>query len=298
MLAQADFEFETKPYALFAAHKKTAKVNVVVYEKGPKVVVQGKGTAEFVEFVLEPQVIGAAEQGYEEVLQPEQFSTHIGIDESGKGDLFGPLVVAGVYVNREIVLQLKELGVMDSKKISGDKRILELAEGIKAIPGLAWDVLILKPERYNELYQSFRNLNRLLAWGHARVIENLLEQRPDCPFALSDQFANPKVLQAALMERGKKIELRQRTKAEADPAVAAASILAREKFVWWLRETGKRLGYTLQKGVSAEVKKTARLFLEQKGAEEFPKLAKMHFRTAFEVLGLPVPKKVVFNFKK
>ena len=292
MLTEAGFEFETKPYALFAAQKKSVKVNVVVYEKGPKVVVQGKGTAEFVEFMLEPQVLGVAEQGYEELHHPEQFATHIGIDESGKGDLFGPLVVAGVYVNRDIVLQLKELGVMDSKKISGDKRILELADAIKAIPGLSWDVLMMKPERYNELYKTFRNLNKLLAWGHARVIENLLEQQPDCP------FANPKVLQAALMERGKKMELRQRTKAEADPAVAAASILAREKFVWWLRETGKRLGYPLQKGVSSEVKKTAKLFLEQKGADEFPKLAKMHFRTAFEVLGLPVPKKVVFNYKK
>src|SRR5207249_4110880 len=113
------------------------------------------------------------------------------------------------------------------------------------------------PERYNELYRQFGNLNKLLAWGHAKVIENLLARVPGCPRALSDQFANPKVLERALQERGKTITLEQRTKAESDPAVAAASIFARERFVLWLDDAGKQFGVPLPKGVSPAVKAAA-----------------------------------------
>ena len=87
-----------------------------------------------------------------------------------------------------------------------------------------------------------RNVNNLLGWGHARVIENLLEQRPDCPRSLSDQFANPSIIKRSLLERGRRIQLDQRTKAESDPAVAAASILARERFIDWLENAGRQHG--------------------------------------------------------
>ena len=115
-------------------------------------------------------------------------------------------------------------------------------------------VVAIGPEKYNALYEKFGNLNKLLAWGHARTIENLLELRPDCPRALSDQFANPRLIQRALLEKGRGIELEQRTKAESDPAVAAASILAREQFIDWLRDAKRTWGVELPKGVSAIVK--------------------------------------------
>jgi ribonuclease HIII len=237
LLAERGFEFMTKPYCLYAATK--PKVNVLVYEKGPKVVVQGKGTEDFVTNLLEPEILGEAKLGYEEVHQPEMFQPHIGVDESGKGDFFGPLVIAGVYVDGEAVRRLREIGAVDSKRIGSDERIAKLAAEIRQVRGLAWEVIAIHPERYNQLYAKFGNLNRLLAWGHARVIENLLERVPDCPRAISDQFANPAVLQRALQERGRGIELVQRTKAESDPAVAAASILAREAFVGWLKAHGE-----------------------------------------------------------
>ncbi len=285
LLSQQGWEFMEKPYCLYAAAR--GKVNVLVYEKGPKVVIQGKETEDFIKLVLEPQVLGVAELGYEEVNQPEMFQPHLGVDESGKGDLFGPLVIAGVYVDRNAVLALRELGAVDSKRISSDDKILRLASQIRSVPGLRFEVIQINPARYNELYAKFGNLNRLLAWGHAKVIELLLEKVPDCPRAISDQFANPAVLQRALQTRGRGIELVQRTKAESDPAVAAASILAREGFVRWLDQAAQTAGAPLPKGVSAAVKNSARLLVEKSGPEVLQNYAKMHFKTAAEVLGIP-----------
>ena len=278
LLTAQGFEFEPKPYCLYAGSR--PGVNVLVYEKGPKVVVQGKGTEDFVTMTLEPQVLGVAEIGYEEVHHPERFAPHIGVDESGKGDYFGPLVIAGVFVDGTIARHLQSVGVMDSKRISSDARIEVLARAIRSTPGIAYEVIAIGPERYNEMHASFGNLNRLLAWGHARVIENLLAKRPDCPQAISDQFANPTVLQRALGERGKAIELVQRTKAESDPAVAAASILARERFVVWLRETGAKLGTELPKGASAAVIHAAKTLVKAHGEGVLPSVAKLHFRTS------------------
>ncbi len=136
------------------------------------------------------------------------------------------------------------------------------------------------------------NLNRLLGWGHARVIENLVTARPDCPRALSDQFANPKVIERQLLEKGRGIRLDQRTKAESDPAVAAASILARERFIAWLETAGARqgTGRPLPRGVSAEVKKVSREIVAAHGDGNILRtLAKTHFRTAHEVAPADYP---------
>lgn len=281
-MAEKGFTFAEKPYCIFAGANDAAKVNVAVYEKGPKVVVQGKGTEDFVKFTLEPEVLGIAELGYEEVHHPEMFTPHIGVDESGKGDFFGPLVVAGAYVDGKMARILLELGVMDSKRIGSDARIKSLAGDMRQA-GVMHDVIVIGPARYNQLYEQFGNLNKLLAWGHAKVIENMLERVPGCPRALSDQFANARVLEQALQKHGKTITLEQRTKAESDPAVAAASIFARERFVTWLEEAGERHGVNLPKGVSPAVKRSAAALVARHGKEILQQVAKMHFRTANEI---------------
>ena len=281
-LLEADgYKFEPKPYTLYYAVKD--KLNVAVYEKGPKVVLQGKGTGEFVTFRLEPEVLGEARLGYEEVVNPEMFAAHFGVDESGKGDFFGPLVVAGCYTDRGIARKLMDAGIQDSKRIGSDQRIRDLAEIVRTTQGAVHSVVAMGPERYNLLYKKFGNLNRLLAWGHARVIENLLELRPDCPRALSDQFANPGLIKRALLEKGRAIQLDQRTKAESDVAVAAASILARERFIDWLAATGKEFQKPLPRGASAQVKQMARDLVAAHGPEVLQRTAKVHFKTASEV---------------
>ena len=281
LLEEDGWEFEPKPYTLY--YGKKGKVNVAVYEKGPKIVVQGKGTEEFVTFRLEPEILGEAKLGYEEVHAPEMFAPHFGIDESGKGDFFGPLVIAGAYVDANIARDFMKAGIQDSKKIGSDARIRSLAQLIRETPGVALSVVEIPPLKYNELYEKIGNLNRLLAWGHARAIENLLDQRPDCPRALSDQFANPALIQRALMAKGRKIQLEQRTKAESDLAVAAASIIARERFISWLERNGRKQGVTLHRGVSAQVKSAARELVAKHGPGILREVAKTHFKTAQEL---------------
>lgn len=275
------FIFNEKAYTLFSASKE--KLNISVYQKGPKALLQGRGLEDFITYVLEPEVLGEARLGYDEVHAPEQFEPHFGIDESGKGDLFGPLVIAGVYVDGDLARHLRDVGVRDSKGIGSDKKIRELASEIRR-SGAPAEIVVIGPEKYNQLYGSIGNLNRLLAWGHARIIENLCVRIPSCPRALSDKFADARVLQKALLENGRRIQLDQRTKAESDYAVAAASILAREGFIDWLEKHGSQLGVPLAKGVSAKVRSAGAELIRRHGPEIFPKVAKMHFKTASEVL--------------
>ncbi len=281
ILVEEGYAFHEKPHTRFSASK--PGVTVAVYERGPKVLVQGKGTRDFVEFVLEPRVLGAAGLGYEEILDPEQFESHIGVDESGKGDFFGPLVIAAVHVNGASARALKNAGVQDSKRITSDARIKDRAEAIRKIVGGEYSVIVIGPAKYNDLYVKMGNLNALLGWGHARAIENVLEKVPECPRALSDKFADPRVIERALLERGRGIRLDQRTKGESDIAVAAASIIAREGFVQWHRDAERRHKIKFPRGASAQVKEAARELVAKEGAEILRQVAKVHFRTAWEV---------------
>jgi ribonuclease HIII len=281
LLEELGFEFSPKEYTLFFAQKN--KLSVAVYEKGPKVLVQGRGVEEFVQFELEPKILGEAKLGYEEVHSPEMFEAHVGVDESGKGDFFGPLVISGVYVDGAIARKLLDAGVQDSKRIGSDARIRALAQTIRKTTGGLIETVLISPQRYNELYEKFGNLNKLLGWGHARVIENLLEKKPDCPRSLSDQFADARVIEQSLLRHGRKIDIEQRTKAESDIAVAAASILARDAFINWLERRGKELGLRLDRGVSANVKEIAKKLVEMNGAQVLREVAKVHFRTAHEI---------------
>ena len=281
LLSELGFEFSPKPYTLFFAQKN--KLSVAVYEKGPKVLLQGKGVEEFVQFELEPKILGEAKLGYEEVHTPEMFEPHFGIDESGKGDFFGPLAISGAYVDRGIARKFLDAGVQDSKRIGSDAKIRALAESIRKDSLGIVETVLIGPAKYNELYEKFGNLNSLLGWGHARVIENLLAKKPDCPRSLSDQFADARVIERSLLSHGRKIDIVQRTKAESDVAVAAASILAREAFINWLEREGKKLGVRLERGVSAAVKEAAKKLVESKGPEALRQVAKVHFKTAHEI---------------
>src|SRR6266568_3784543 len=241
LLEELGFESSPKEYTLFFAQKN--KLSVAVYEKGPKVLVQGRDVEEFVQFELEPKILGEAKLGYEEVHSPEMFEPHFGVDA----------------------------------------RIRALAQLTRKTAGGLIETVLIGPQKYNELYEKFGNLNKLLGWGHARVIENLLAKKPDCPRALSDQFADARVVEQSLLRHGRKIDIKQRTKAESDIAVAAASILARDAFINWLERRGKELGLRLERGASANVKETAKKVVEMSGPGALREVAKVHFRTANEV---------------
>lgn len=284
-------------YSLFAFKSKIDSVTLVAYTSG-KLVISGKGTEELVQNFIEPEVTGEARLGYEDVLNPEWFETHGGLDEAGKGDVFGPVVAATVIADEAAVRSFLKAGVKDSKMMV-DSSILRLEAQIRKTPGVVVKLAFCNMSRYNELMAKPQaNLNKLLAWLHARALEGALAERK-APWALLDQFSKTPLVQQQLKKDGYSFDLRMRTKGESDPVVAAASICARAEFVRQMQALSELAGEELKKGAAGHVKKQAARLAEKHGAEFLEKVAKMHFRTIKEVLGLPVePKKPWGAFRR
>lgn len=212
------------------------------------------------------------------------FDCHIGTDESGKGDYFGPLVIAGVCITKKQEELLATLGVRDSKSNSDNKN-KELAKKIEELLGKTCvSIVCISPERYNSLYDEIgRNLNKVLGWGHARVMENLLSDNL-CENAIADQFGDESIIKSALLAKGKSLNLIQSPKAERDIGVAAASILARARFLNELERLGKILGVTLSKGVNSTVESIAKNIYEDGGLEKLKQFVKLHFQTTKKII--------------
>jgi ribonuclease HIII len=226
---------------------------------------------------------------------PPENDPHIGTDEAGKGDFFGPLVTAGVYVDEKAAKLLRALGVRDSKLV-GDRELRVLASNIRdVVDEKKRAVTIVAPKRYNELYKQMRsegkNLNTLLAWTHTRVIEDLIRHGLQPKFILSDQFGDKRYIESRLLidTRLSGVPVIQMHRAEADVAVAAASILARDAFLRWLDQTGKALGLILPKGASPKVIETGRMLVSRLGADGLKDYAKVSFKTIEKVLAEKTP---------
>ncbi|MCC6415094.1 MAG: ribonuclease HIII, partial [Opitutaceae bacterium] len=267
----------TVAYTHFAFKSESSKVNVAAYTSG-KVVIAGKGTEEFVQNTLEPEITGAAKLGYDEVLHPDWFETHAGLDESGKGDFFGPVIAATVIADKAAIDAWREAGAQDSKKMS-ESKIIELDRLIRATKGVAVETCYCRTmTRYNELMGRPRaNLNSLLAWQHATALAAALGQRR-VTWGLLDQFSEQPLVQRELKRQGvADFELRMRTKAEEDPVVAAASIVARAEYVRQMHTLSKQFGDKLQKGAGPLVKVQANQIIEKFGARALGNFAKLHF---------------------
>lgn len=271
------------PYARFAF--RGTDVNVTAYDKRKVVVIAGKGTEEFVTMTLEPEITMAAKLGYDEVLHPDWFEAHAGLDESGKGDFFGPVVAATVIADKAMIDAWREAGVQDSKKIV-DTQIIRLDAIIRETKGVVVEVCYCRTmARYNELMgRPGANLNRLLAWQHATALGDALAKRP-VPWGLLDQFTEQPLVQRELTKKGvQNFELRMRTKAESDPVVAAASVVARAEFIRAMHALSKQFGEKLQKGAGPLVKIQADQIMQKFGTRALGDYAKLHFRTAYEVV--------------
>ncbi len=270
------------PYTSLAL--KGNKLTINLYTSG-KLVVQGKGAEEFVLFTLEPLVLKAATLGYEAELDPRLYAPHMGTDESGKGDIFGPLITVAAFIDEVTGKQLATLGIRDSKTIA-DGQIQRLAAEVRKILGRQnCAFVLLRPPTYNNLYEKIPNVNRLLAWCHARAIETLAEQRPDCTRAVVDQFARTEdTVNRALMARGRRLTIEQMHKAEQDIAVATASVLARDVFVREMKHLSEAAGMELPKGAGPKVPQTLSALIAQKGPGCLRDYAKCHFKTVHEAL--------------
>jgi ribonuclease HIII len=274
-LMDQGFEITKPAYALFSALKKG--VSCTLYNSG-KLTVQGKGMEDFITFYLEPQILQSVAYSYPET--QVNLIAHIGIDESGKGDFFGPLCIAGVQADEAKIKELLALGVRDSKQIT-DSAILTLSEKIKKC--CPHSVIYISPKKYNELYGSFQNLNKLLGWGHATAIAELVA-KTGCTNVVIDQFASEHVVQNALKQKKLTVSLTQRHRAESDPVVAAASILARGAFLVGMQRLSEEFDLQIPKGASPAVKRVGKLLVKKYGPQILEQTAKLHFKTKEEIL--------------
>jgi ribonuclease HIII len=256
------------------------KISLLVYfgKKGNKTVLQGNNESEVYKNVRK-LIFG--EKLFSE--EKEEFNPdyYIGTDESGKGDYFGPLVIAGVFVDPSINEQLINLGVKDSKTIS-DWGIKTLASKIKKIKNLNFNTVVISPDKYNKLHENMGNVNKILGWAHARVLENILN---NCKAenAISDKFGSERLILDSLQEKGKKLKLYQTSKAERYTAVAAASIIARDVVIKWFELNSKKIGFPIPKGASKAVEVAAEKIIKNFDEEKLKLLVKIHFKTSQKI---------------
>lgn len=277
-----NFEAELKPKQ-YAFWELKSKDFTATFYNSLKFVVQGKNILPLMEQLRQNfSEIKLETKDEEKKQEPENniiHSCYIGTDESGKGDFFGPLVVAGVMVDEKNRQMFLDLGIKDSKTLK-DEQMLKMAQQIQKFSECS--IVAISNARYNELYIKFRNLNKLLAWGHARVIENILEKK-HCEYALSDKFGDESLILNTLMQKGQTIKLDQRVRAESDIAVAAASVLARANFVQRMADMESYYGCKFPKGCNSNVKDSANEFIKQFGKNRLPEVCKAHFKTYHEL---------------
>ncbi len=217
----------------------------------------------------------------------KDFVAHMGVDEVGKGDYFGPLVVVGCFLTEEFSNKVKLLGFADSKKFS-DEKITKLFNMVRDYP--YYYSSIVNPKEYNEMTVKYRNASLLLAKQHSLVIENglmdLKNKGVECNYVVIDQFSTAKSrVTNELGELGKMCKLIQFHKGESDIAVATASIIARGIFIEEWEKMNKKYDFHFPKGAS-NVVDNAKLFVSNFGQEELNNVAKVSFKTTKEVLSM------------
>jgi ribonuclease HIII len=274
-LSAGDFDFRPVPYALFSV--KGDGVVATFYESG-KLVVQGAAPELFVERWIGAAAAVAPKAPSHRELHPPDAGDEaiIGSDECGKGDYFGPLVVAAVRLEAGEAAKLRASGARDSKELS-DEQCLRMGAALRGLFSHA--IVRVDPPRYNQIYVQGK-LNDLLGTLHAEAITQLA--RPGI-HVLIDQFANATLMQRKLAKLD--VRLEQRTRAESNPAVAAASILAREQFLLGLKELSEEAAVDLHKGAGAPVDVSAEKYVALHGREGLAKVAKLHFKNTLKIRG-------------
>ena len=306
IMVNGNYRKREVPYSLWSVEGDHFNATLYAKEKHGKrkLCVQGSKAEDFVLFVLEPNVLGGATLGYENVLNPELLTPHGGSDESGKGDYFGPLVVCCAYVDESVAAAIDgftyfnrqdkrvKLEVKDCKQMS-DAQVLEAGRQLRALLGPeGYAVVKLGPAAYNRLYAKIGNINRMLAWAHGTAIEELLEKKQNVGRVVVDQFAPTEAtIRRALKTRGKAATIEQRHKAESDLAVAVASVIARELFLRAIQDMTKEVfGEGAEEKVPAgssdpRVRALAEEMVRKHGPVWLMNHCKAHFQTTDKVLG-------------
>ncbi|WP_404427048.1 ribonuclease HIII [Ureibacillus chungkukjangi] len=212
---------------------------------------------------------------------PEKFATLsvLGSDETGTGDYFGPITVAAVYVPKEKIELIYELGVKDSKMLT-DQIMLKIAPDVMAV--CPHSILTLRNDKYNAIQAKGYSQGKIKAMLHNQALKHVLTKiEPETPeYILIDQFAERNIYYNHI--KNEKAIVRENvlfsTKAEQlHVAVAAASILARYAFLKEMDKLSKTVGMNLQKGASGKVDEMAARIWLKHGEETLKSISKWHF---------------------
>ncbi len=244
-------------------------LTAILYKSG-KFLIQGKTSEK-----LYKQIGGTVKSD-----SPDNFVPHIGSDEVGKGDYFGPMVVASCYVCEKDLARLKSLGVTDSKKMTDikmSKLFIELSKIIEH------EYVVISPGEYDQQIKSTRNVAVLLARAHSKVLKSLADKisnsKKEIGKIVIDQFSQSKArLLNELDPSLKKYEIEQKHHGESDIAVACASVFARAIFLDEWQKMEESYKFSFPKGAS-DIIGQAQVFVDQFGFDELKKVAKVSFKT-------------------
>lgn len=272
-IIKKQYNFET------TVNKNNEKIKLLVYfgKKGIKTILQGNANSAIYNEV-ESIVTGNFSLKFTKE-EDQQYNKYIGTDETGKGDFFGPLVVAGMYVNLEVQNYLLNLNVRDSKELN-DFQIDQIAAKIKKTYPNNYSIIFISPQKYNKLYEDFKNVNKLLDWAHSKVIENIFKEF-EADTVIIDQFSKTPI-SISFKNQFSNVNFVQLPKAEKYIGVAAASILARNQMNNWFNIKRKE-GFNVLKGASKEVENEAKKILNYTNKEKMNELIKLHFKTTKKI---------------
>lgn len=273
-LAAGPFEFRPVPHALFSAKGEGAVATL--YASG-KLVVQSAEPEVFVQRWLSLEAPTSAAVESEPSVASAVDEAVIGSDEVGKGDYFGPLVVVAVRLEPGQSDEIRRSGVRDSKTLT-DEQCIRLGGALRSRYAVA--VERLDPTDYNRVYIPGK-LNDLLADLHTKAVTRLAT--PDVHVVV-DRFANERLLVQRMKSLG--VRLEQRVRAESEPAVAAASVVAREEFLTALKELSEKAAVHLRKGAGSPVDVAARQYVALHGFDALSKVAKLHFKNTQKIGGV------------
>ena len=257
-----------------ASGGREAVLNCYQGKKGLTFVTGGKAAADLAADLGAPAPVQQVQAA-----QPDPFGLglpHVGGDESGKGDFFGPLVVAAWWLEESHVDALRAMGIADSKKLS-DAGMRKLAGGLDKLG--RGHVVRLMPREYNPKYAGVGNLNTLLSLLHGQCVRELIARQGAPRAVIVDEFARDGGELRNAMGLPGGVKLLTRPRAEADLAVATASVLARVAFMEGLKELETEFGAEFPPGAGPPTIKAAREFKRAFGAAQLANVAKVHFKT-------------------
>lgn len=264
------------PYAIFQAQEEDTVITL--YESG-KAMFQG------ISADVDASMWAMLQDKKEETNNEEDLYhiTSIGSDEVGTGDYFGPVVVCAAYVNIEDIKFLEELKVKDSKQTTDDY-IRKIAPTIAK--KIDYELLVLSNKEYNEKYKEIKNINKIKAIMHNKVLYTLHQRHSDCNKIIIDEFAKENsyfnyLKEVTNVERNLIFTPKAENK---NMAVGAAAILARFTFLEIMDKLSDKYHEPLLKGASSEVDKQAERLIEKYGKEVLEDIAKLHFINTERIL--------------